>query len=125
MKASINISTVGHAKEPAARNFSPDRRCEKRVPLSCQVQFLYSGKVGNQQSEDISEGGLRLQGAFQAPLREHLKLFVPMPQVARAICFPMSFGRKGGLAIDAACGVQFIDPPIESLVKLRTYIRKI
>jgi hypothetical protein len=91
--------------------------------LDRQLQYVRCGEIRKERVVDISEGGLRLETMHPVPVHARLKLFVPLPRsdsAASSLCF-----LEGEVVWRSAiaAGVAFTDPPIESLSRLRSFVR--
>ena len=102
-----------------------ERRQYLRAALRCRVQYIHDDGLFTDCAEDISEGGLRLGGATRIPLREQVKLFLPVPVAAHhdreALCLlqgEVIWRAKG------RTGVRFVEPSPESLRQIREYVRR-
>jgi hypothetical protein len=102
-----------------------ERRQYLRTALRCRVQYIHDDGLFADCVEDISEGGLRLGGTTKLPLRQQVKLFLPVPVDAHhdrdALCLLQGevIWRGGG-----STGVRFVEPSPESLRQIREYVRR-
>lgn len=101
-----------------------ERRQHLRTALRCRVQYIHDDSLFTDCAQDISEGGLRLGGATKIPLRERVKLLLPVPVAAHhdrdALCLLQGevIWRSEG-----STGVRFVEPSPESLRQIREYVR--
>jgi hypothetical protein len=96
-----------------------NRRRHRRVSLGRTVQYVVGKRVFRHRMEDISEGGARLVGATPLPQDRVFKLFVPLPRVgSERDCLCLIWGRVVWVN-NEGCGVQFVEPPLESLLQVR------
>lgn len=102
-----------------------ERRRHRRAALRCRVQYIHDDALFADCLEDISEGGLRLGGATKIPLRERVKLFVPVPVAQHhdrdALCLIWGevIWRSAGQT-----GVRFLEPCPESLRQIREFVHQ-
>jgi hypothetical protein len=101
---------------------SPQRQHE-RIALSESVQYYLDRKLHSSQLVDISEGGLRLGGGDPLPLLSEIKLFVHFPTGCGGRSRMCVFDGRVVWRGFSGVGIQFVDPPNESLRELRTLIR--
>lgn len=102
-----------------------NRRQHPRAALESQVQFYCNNQLFMGRAVDISEGGVGLIGRFPRLRRgDQVKLFVALP------CTPSR--NKGKLYLlegqvvwqeAAQIGVSFVDPPLDSLLDVRGYVK--
>jgi len=102
-----------------------ERRQYQRTALRCRVQYVHEDSLFTDCAQDISEGGLRLVGATKIPLRERVKLFLPVPVAAHhdrdALCLLQGevIWRSEG-----STGVRFVEPSPENLRQIREYVHR-
>lgn len=99
-----------------------NRRRHKRAPLARRVQFVHGSRVHSLPLKDISEGGLCLEGPARLPRKQRIKLFIPVPQPGSKDKLSVLWGEVVW-AGEGRVGMRFVDPPLESLLQLRSYIQ--
>jgi hypothetical protein len=105
------------------RNHWKRQRRHSRISLSEPVQYYVDGKLHRDRLIDVGEGGLRLEGADPLPLMSKIRLFVSFRTGrggrSRMCVFDCQVVWRGFNGV----GVQFVDPPIDSLAELRALMR--
>lgn len=107
----------------ASHTHSGNRRHHPRAALDRQVQFYCNSRLLTAQGADISEGGLRLEGSFPGlSVGDVVKLFVPVPQGRAKGRLCLLEGRVVWRQLGRV-GVRFLDPPLESMLQVRDFVR--
>ena len=108
---------------PTRTHTGTNRRRHPRADLGRQVQFYGNNRLLMVLVEDISEGGLSLRGVRDLRPGDSVKLFVrlPMPRGVRdKLC--LLLGKVVWQRTEMA-GIEFLDPPLESLLEVRGFVR--
>ena len=102
-----------------------NRRNHHRASLGKRVQYYCNQRLFTNQASNISEGGLCLEGTVTAlRVGDILKLFITLP--------PNGTRRRDKLCLlqgqvvwrgDDRVGIQFIDPPLESMLEVRSFVQ--
>jgi hypothetical protein len=105
------------------RSATRNRRRHPRVTLSREVQYVVGRRVFRHQLVDIGEGGACLSGGTPLPPDRLFKLFVPLPKSGtRRDRLCLIWGRVVWVN-NERFGVEFVDPPIESVLQVRDAVR--
>ncbi len=113
------MSTSSHATTGRTRS---NRRRHKRASLQRKVQYVHGSRVYQHTLDDISEGGLCMEGETPLANRRRVKLFVPVPKIGSKDLLCMIWGEVVW-ATDGRIGVRFVDPPLEHVLQVRGYVQ--
>ena len=100
-----------------------NRRRHQRVTLSREVQYIVGRRVFRHQLVNISEGGACLSGGTPLPPAKPFKLFVPLPKPGTRRDRLCLIWGKVVWVNNERFGVEFVDPPEESLLQVRDAVR--
>ena len=62
---------------------SANRRTPERAPLPTRAQCVVNGSLCSLIVDDVSEGGLRLQGVEDLPSEALIKIFLPIRRAGK------------------------------------------